>query len=57
MKKFKYSARDTKGKPVEGEASEDGKIRNANSLNNLMRFIKGLHSGRIGNTNHSLSKP
>lgn len=42
------------GKPVEVEASEGRDFRNVNKSNNLMGFIKGLHSGRIGNTNLSV---
>ncbi|MHB1043374.1 MAG: PepSY-associated TM helix domain-containing protein [Eubacteriales bacterium] len=42
------------GKPVEGEASEGIDFRKANNSNNLMGFIKGLHSGRIGSTNLSV---
>lgn len=42
------------GKPVEGEASEGIDFRKANNSNNLMGFIKGLHSGRIGDTNLSV---
>lgn len=41
-------------KPIEAEASKGKKIGNVNNSNNLMRFIKGLHSGRIGNTNLSI---
>lgn len=42
------------GEPVGGEASGDRNFIKANNSNNLMGFIKGLHSGRIGNTNLSM---
>lgn len=34
------------GKPVEGEAAQSG--------GNLLRFVKALHAGRVGNTDVSI---
>jgi hypothetical protein len=41
-------------KPVEGKASGSRDSKDAGRQNNLMGFVKGLHSGRVGNTNLSL---
>jgi len=42
------------GKPADETALQEGDVRSANKENNLMRFIKNLHSGKINNTDVSI---